>query len=192
MVRRVVLVLALSPCGCLAEYVLPGDAATSEASSTGGGSSGGESPTGGEASDAGDEASGGDETGAQPCDAGLLRCGEACVDPDSDEAHCGECGEYCKEAERCIAGECSDVVVLECASCPCPDQCPEKDQGLFEATGGESVGESASAGDTADTADSGGDDGGGEDPQKHLCCAVEAASQVWCVIGDPEDPLVCP
>jgi hypothetical protein len=195
-VRRLALALALVPCGCLAEYVLPGDATGDVQSTSGDGEPSGGAPgepTSGDMSGdmSGDVSGGGDTEGAKLCDPGLLRCGDACVDPGSDEAHCGGCEGSCKDDERCIVGECRDVVVLECDSCPCADQCPQKDQGVLAATSGESAGgESDSA--SGDTAESAGDESGGKDPQQYLCCVVEASSQVWCVIGDMEDPLVCP
>ena len=35
-----------------------------------------------------------------------LRCGADCVDVQTNDAHCGECGHECGPIERCIAGSC--------------------------------------------------------------------------------------
>jgi hypothetical protein len=48
-----------------------------------------------------------DASGSE-CDAGL-RCGEACVDPASDPAHCGGCGHACALGEVCSSGRCALV-----------------------------------------------------------------------------------
>jgi hypothetical protein len=41
------------------------------------------------------------------CPAGLEACGDACVDLNSDAAHCGGCGAPCLEGASCSAGVCS-------------------------------------------------------------------------------------
>ncbi len=48
-----------------------------------------------------------------PCEAGRIRCGDACVDPGSDPSHCGACGTACEEGEVCSLGSCE-------ASCAAP------------------------------------------------------------------------
>lgn len=54
------------------------------------------------------------ESTAAPCDADLLDCDGACVDVESDAAHCGECGHTCGDAEACIQGECFDTCGNAC------------------------------------------------------------------------------
>ncbi len=161
-VRPRALVLALLPwasLGCLVEYVLPGETSAGDPSTAA--ASEETTPTG----ETGASEAGSDETGC----AGTV-CAGACVDVSQDDAHCGRCGDPCDADERCIAGECRDVVVVECASCPCPDQCPEG-AGVIEST----------------------TSGGDGDPQKYLCCAdVEGLATALCVVGDLDETLVCP
>jgi len=40
------------------------------------------------------------------CPTSLTLCGDACVDIESDESHCGRCGRTCPPDERCQEGEC--------------------------------------------------------------------------------------
>lgn len=155
------LVAALWLGGCtLAEYVLP-PVSGGDSDSAGGDTQGTDDmPTG----SAGDTSEG--------CGAGESLCQGGCVDLLSDEAHCGRCDDECKSDEMCVVGECRDVEVVDCAGCPCADQCP---------VGG------------SDGTDS--DDGGGGDPQQRLCCEVLTDGgdpQVLCVMGEEEDLLVCP
>ena len=44
--------------------------------------------------------------GGGGCKTGLVPCGTTCVDPGSDNANCGGCGNVCTEPARCIIGEC--------------------------------------------------------------------------------------
>jgi hypothetical protein len=142
-VLALALALALAPGACLAEYVLPG---TSDDGGPGDGE--GDGPT----------------SGGGGCGAGERVCGEACVDPLADDDHCGGCGEACKADERCILGECRDVVAVSCAACPCPGECPEPGPGAREDSGGP--------------------------PAVARCC--ELADGVLCVTGDVGDMLRCP
>lgn len=41
-----------------------------------------------------------------PCEPGLARCGGRCVDLQTDEQHCGECGTTCDANATCDAGTC--------------------------------------------------------------------------------------
>lgn len=152
--------------GCtLTEYVLPGAPRDS-------GSSGDDTVASGEAPTSGSETMGmGDSEGG--CGAGMSLCGELCVDLQGAEEHCGSCGEACEDDEMCLAGECRDVLVLDCTSCPCADQCPDSEQNVLEATSGTES------------------DSGGKDPQEGLCCELAAQMQVVCILGDPDDAL-CP
>ena len=176
---------ALLQGGCLVEYVLPGDPisdtgdatatmATTGATSDGTGDAGASADTGA----TGDAPTGGDTSDTpQPCAEGQLRCGEGCVDPRTDEANCGACGDPCKSDELCIVGECRDVQVVACEGCPCPDLCPQ----------GDGDGDGVLASTT-----SGGD---GDVPDRRLCCVVAEPDQqptVLCVSGDLDDELVCP
>ena len=151
--------LALVTSGCLVEYVLPegdssGDQGTTQSSLTND-----PAPTTGTTGDG--------QTTGDACDAGLVRCGDACVDLTRSGTHCGACDESCEDDEMCIASGCRESLVVACAACPC-DACPAED-------GGE---ESAS--------------GGGE-PMNYLCCPpADGAEPVVCIVGDLEDVLVCP
>ncbi len=174
-VRRLVVMVALvvsgwTLAGCtLAEYVLPGGSRGDTESSGDATVASGDVPTGGTVGDSDGE-----------CEVGLTRCGDECVDLQRAEAHCGGCEEPCKSDEMCVVGECRDVVVLDCESCPCTDQCPGGGQGGGD--GGEgSEGSEGSDGET-----------GGSDPQQRLCCELEAKMQVVCIVGDVGDALVCP
>jgi len=40
------------------------------------------------------------------CDAGLVQCGDACVDLAIDAANCGACGEVCSGDDTCVSGVC--------------------------------------------------------------------------------------
>lgn len=46
------------------------------------------------------------EAGNCGCDAGQTACGGACVDLQSDAAHCGDCDTACASGQSCVAGEC--------------------------------------------------------------------------------------
>lgn len=63
-------------------------------------------------------------SGLCECRHGFERCAEACVNPDSDWDHCGECGQACADGLFCNAGECA-------ATCEdllrCGDDCVEPD-----------------------------------------------------------------
>lgn len=192
--QRLFVMVALFTSGCLAEYVLPGGS-RGDTESTGDTLASGDVPTVGSVT-AGDTGQGGTQGDSEggcdsecegDCTAGTSRCGEQCFDLQTDEQHCGSCEEVCKADEMCIAGECRDVLVLECEGCPCADQCPGSGDGLIEATGGGDGGGSEDTADTEDTADS-----GGKDPQQGLCCELAEAMQVICVIGDVGATLVCP
>jgi hypothetical protein len=160
--------------GCLVEYVLPeGDSSGDRPGDTGDrpgdtGDSTGHVVTGDPAPTTGTAGATGDgQTTGDPCDQGLSRCGEACVDLSRDDAHCGSCGESCKSDELCVASECRDVLPVECAMCPC-DACSAS--GVLEST-----------------------TSGGGDAEQYLCCPPpDGADSVICLVGDPEDPLACP
>lgn len=164
-VRSLVVVIVASVSGgCLAEYVLPGGSRGDTESNGGETMVSGDTPTMGGGEGEGDDSEG-------ECAAGASRCGEACVDLQRDGEHCGGCGEVCTSDERCIVGECRDVVVLKCASCPCADQCPAGDDGVLASTTGAGEGE-------------------GDDPQQRLCCAL--GEEVLCVVADVDEELGCP
>jgi len=41
-----------------------------------------------------------------PCPAGLAACGAVCVNPQSDNLHCGDCDTACEAGYACSAGQC--------------------------------------------------------------------------------------
>jgi hypothetical protein len=188
----VLLSFALLPAGCLVEYVLPADPATTSGDpptettgattgamtegATGGATGGmtGDAEASGNTGATGDAPTGSDTSDApQPCEGeSQLRCDGACIDPSTNNSHCGGCDDPCKSDELCIVGECRDVLVLDCEGCPCADQCPE--------------GEGVLASTTGDEADS------GDVPAKYLCCDAVGETPAVCVLGDAEDVLVCP
>ncbi|MCB9614656.1 MAG: hypothetical protein H6722_19640 [Sandaracinus sp.] len=43
------------------------------------------------------------------CTVDQLCCGGACVDPSSDDAHCGGCGNACATIEECVASVCEPI-----------------------------------------------------------------------------------
>lgn len=45
--------------------------------------------------------------------AGEVDCAGACVDPATDVANCGSCGNACSEGQSCVAGKCEGDVVEE-------------------------------------------------------------------------------
>lgn len=53
------------------------------------------------------------------CGVGLSRCGEACVDLQSNGLHCGACGRVCGNNSACQMGECRCATGFE----PCADRC---------------------------------------------------------------------
>lgn len=55
------------------------------------------------------------------CPRGTERCGDACVDTESDPLNCGGCGDSCGADQVCRTGNCRDYEVpAGCAMCPCP------------------------------------------------------------------------
>jgi hypothetical protein len=53
------------------------------------------------------------------CCPGLTKCGDICVDTQTDEANCGTCGETCRDGDGCVAGECA----CNEESCPRSEGC---------------------------------------------------------------------
>ncbi len=52
------------------------------------------------------------------CAAGLTWCGDACVDLQTSNAHCGACGRTCG-SQQCMAGLCCDANSVKCGSSCC-------------------------------------------------------------------------
>ena len=57
-----------------------------------------------------------------PCQANLVRCGKACVDPGTDAAHCGACNQRCAPGETCQKGACT-CQAAACAGCCAGGSC---------------------------------------------------------------------
>lgn len=55
------------------------------------------------------------------CDLAQVRCGERCVETQSDPLHCGGCGLACADGDACIAGAC--VLQCEGGQMPCDGAC---------------------------------------------------------------------
>ncbi len=47
-----------------------------------------------------------DSSGGPVCDPPQTLCGDACVDTDDDDAHCGGCDQPCDAGQMCSAGQC--------------------------------------------------------------------------------------
>jgi hypothetical protein len=60
-------------------------------------------------------ASGGGSGELTDCADGHALCGDACVDIESDAAHCGSCGAACADGEVCAAGKCVSEAGGACA-----------------------------------------------------------------------------
>lgn len=76
--------------GCVAEYRATVDTEGSETGSTG-------TET---------DAAGTVTPPPPECDEGDLLCDNACIDPEWDSNHCGECGAQCLLDTTCVAGDC--------------------------------------------------------------------------------------
>lgn len=95
-----------STCGQAGEGGTAGNGAGAEGGVGGQAGAGGEAGTGGQAGTGGEAGSG----GAGSCaESGLDKCDAVCVDLDTDQNNCGECGTVCETAlPFCTLGECTD------------------------------------------------------------------------------------
>ncbi len=81
------------------------------------------------------------ETGPAPCDNGLTRCGDTCVDLQKDTANCGKCGTACGAKEVCSAGACAGCDTIDAdkdgfdACVDCDDNDPNVNPGAFDIPG---------------------------------------------------------
>jgi len=193
-VRSTLIALALVTGGCLVEYVLPEGDSLGDQGNTQSSATNDPAPTTG----TGDPDLMGDgRTTGDACDAGLMLCGDDCVDLEGGDAHCGTCDAYCEDDQMCIASECRDILVVECTACPC-DACSAGD-GELESTSGDGEpsmylccppAEGPDTGDTRGTGDTG--DTGDTRDTGDTGDTGDTADTVVCVVGDPEDLLVCP
>jgi len=55
------------------------------------------------------------QTNQPDCPPAFGRCNGACVDPDTDPAHCGACGNACGAGETCASGACTCNLDPDCA-----------------------------------------------------------------------------
>lgn len=53
-------------------------------------------------------ASGATHGGEDCSEPGQIQCGNRCIDPLTDAAHCGDCGHACAPGDVCVEGECED------------------------------------------------------------------------------------
>jgi hypothetical protein len=60
-------------------------------------------------------------TASHGCSGGLSCCNEACVDTDTDEAHCGACNDPCAGQDSCIDGGCQSGTVTTVSFSPTDD-----------------------------------------------------------------------
>ena len=49
------------------------------------------------------------DTGAPACPGARVKCGEDCVDTQTNSAHCGQCGSECDLTTSCQAGRCEPI-----------------------------------------------------------------------------------
>ncbi len=96
--------------------------------SAGGDTAGGDTATGGAPSTAGQGALAGGG-GGDSCAAGLVRCGDDCVDLDTAVAHCGACDHACSTAgaasTRCAGGVCQPACDAGRGDCVQPAGAPD-------------------------------------------------------------------
>ncbi len=86
--------------GCPVEYVVPIEQDTQSDAST---------ETNADTDDAGPMETGSETDGQGGCESPMLVCDGACIDPDTDRQHCGECGESCGPGGSCVNGDCVDA-----------------------------------------------------------------------------------
>jgi hypothetical protein len=67
-------------------------------------------------------ASTGPGPGPESCPTGQIRCGDLCVDPTSNESHCGGCGLTCQGELTCVNGTCG---CADAADTKCGTSCVE-------------------------------------------------------------------
>ena len=65
------------------------------------------------------------------CPEGQTRCGDRCVNRQTNERHCGECFNRCADGEKCVEGECQGGgctgTPLTEGECDCGFVCPADD-----------------------------------------------------------------
>jgi len=59
------------------------------------------------------------------CPTGQTRCGERCVDLQTNERHCGSCRNRCGSAQTCCQGRCINLKRSERHCGSCFNRCPE-------------------------------------------------------------------
>src|SRR5215216_2120016 len=57
------------------------------------------------------------------CSEGQTRCGDRCVNLQTNERHCGSCSNRCAEGEECVSGVCQGACLSNGVSCTDPSQC---------------------------------------------------------------------
>ncbi len=102
------------------------------------------------------------------CYDGLTGCNGFCIDLDTDNNHCGACGNACADGRRCCAGTCLDTSADEANCGACGIVCADGHQ-CCDGTCLDTSADEANCGD----------------------CGIVCASTEWCVSGVCECKRLC-
>jgi len=73
------------------------------------------------------------------CPEGQTRCGERCVNLQTNERHCGSCSNRCRSTQTCCKGRCVNLQTNERHCGSCSNRCPEGQEcmaGVCQCPGG--------------------------------------------------------
>ena len=123
------------------------------------------------------------------CDAGLVRCGNECIDVSIDPDHCGGCENDCDDGEACVSGICETSIECGVVETPeggeCPGECDECDGGTCVIN---CIGEGACEGDDVECPVRLGVlhclQRRGRLRETRVECPSGYACEVWCLEGD--------